>query len=217
MRRARTVIGLGLVAAASFLALDGGTRLRALTGTLATSWPYLLGVFAAVALLATLAEVRRLLGIGAVAAVAIVGILEYRQQVDLLAFWPVVAIVVGAGVALGGGPGMIPDHVVSVVWPVRRIPRDDLPERVAVTCVLGTVQLDLRDTNASAELVLAVTTFIGHVSVKVPAHWPIVIDGEPSRTVNLDERGRRDMVDTTRDVIRLRSAGVFGLVVVERY
>jgi hypothetical protein len=215
MRRVRTVAGLTLVAVAGFLALDDGTRFRTASDALASYWPYMLAAFAAVALLATLIEFRRLAGVGLVAAVALVGIAGLRQEADVLAFWPVLAIAVGASLVLGRNSAT--DRFVSVIWPVHRIPRDELPKRLAVTCVLGTVQLDLRDTTAPENVELAVTTYLGHVSLKVPAHWRLVMVGEPSRTVNLDERGRRDMVDTAQDAVHLRSGGAFGQIVVDRY
>jgi hypothetical protein len=63
MRRLRVATGLTLVAVACFLGVDATTRIKAAGNALAISWPYLLAGFAVSALLATLVEVRRLVGV----------------------------------------------------------------------------------------------------------------------------------------------------------
>ncbi|SFR30132.1 hypothetical protein SAMN04488564_1297 [Lentzea waywayandensis] len=217
MRRLRVATGLTLIAIASFLSVDATTRLKTASSALAVSWPYLLATFAAFALLATLVEMRRLAGVAALGAVAVAGIVARQSGLDITMFWPLLLIAAGALVALGGEPPGTPHRLVSVAWPVRRTPRDQLPSQVTVTCVLGTVHLDLRDTTFPPDAALYITTFVGHVWLKVPAQWPVLIDGVPSLLVTLDERGRRDLVGPEQKAIRLRSRGALGTVVVERY
>ncbi|SEQ82221.1 hypothetical protein SAMN05216188_105227 [Lentzea xinjiangensis] len=217
MRRLRVAAGLALVAVACFLGVDATARIKAVGNALAVSWPYLLAGFAVSALLATLVEVRRLVGVCALIAVAVAGIVSRQPGIDVTALWPVALITAGVLFALGGVQPAAPRRLVSVAWPVRRVPRDRLPSRLAVTCVLGTVHLDLRDTTFPPDASVYITTFLGHVWLKVPAQWPVVIEGDPSPLVTLDERGRRDLVDLGQAAIKLRSGGALGTIVVERY
>lgn len=215
MRRIQILVGLAFVGIASYLGTDPGQRIKTALDALAVLWPWLLLVLAAAAALATLVEFRRLVGPLSLAVIA--GTVLYVQTDQILFnYLPFLAIAVGATVAL---TAVRPSshRLVSVIWPGRWVFRDQLLNGLRVTCVFAAMTVDLRDTALTEDLVFSVTTVVGHVRLQIPAQWPVVVDDAPPTSVALDERGRRDSVDTALASLRLRSAGVLGSVVVERY
>jgi hypothetical protein len=220
MRRARVAAGLLLVASASFLALEPASRGTRLLDAVADLWPYALAALAVSAAAAAIVEPRRLTGPLVLGLVAVAGLsLRHERFAAVVsAWWPAVAVTLGVGIAIARPSVGSGRRIVAVGWTVRRSIHDEMPDTLAVTCVLGGAHLDLRDAALAREVTLIARAVLGFVKVEVPRHWPVLLDGLPSPLVTLDERGRRDTVDVAGSaVLRLRLDGVVGTVVVERW
>lgn len=216
MTRLRIAVGLLLVCAGAFSVAKKGLTL----GDFSYAWPYLLLGFGILSTVVALAEPRSLVGplllvIGAGGWMAV-----GRLGFDVAAMWPFILLATGVTLAVGAGHTTSMQRIMALAWTVRPTARDEIPSRIKVVCVLGAVHLDLRDTKLSADAHMSLVVIVGYVRVLVPAHWPVVADDLPSLFfLSLDERGRRDNINTERSVprLRLRSSGVAANVTVERW
>jgi hypothetical protein len=219
MRRARFAVGLVLASIAGFLLLAPGPRASVAVHAMAAIWPYLLAIFVISSGFVALTDPRRLIGPVVLAIISLVGV-AYRYhslKSHLIAYWPLALLAAAAVMTLSGHTARVPSRLAAVAWTTRWVLRDQLSQSLRVTCVLGAVHIDLRDTTLAEDSVATITTIGGCVWIKIPAHWPVVLDGLPSALVPIEERGRRDGIDMDSSKLRLRSGGAAGYVVVERW
>ncbi|WP_157408423.1 hypothetical protein [Actinoplanes sp. N902-109] len=154
-----------------------------------------LALLALLALLAAVADPRRWVVPAAAAALTAAFLLDVRHLVDWSRAWPALCTVAGV-LAIGAG-GTAPrraGHIVVVGWTRRVALRDDLPDRVRISCVAGGVHLDLRDTVPGAGAGITVLATLGYVRLMIPSHWWVRLTGYVPGSLRLVENGRRDTV-----------------------
>ncbi len=133
-------------------------------------------------------------------------VLALTLGVDTGKFWPILLILVGVLVLVGGtrarsharelsGPDDV--NLVAVVGGVERKVTSQGFRGGQITAVMGGVDLDLRETKvAEAPATLDITAIMGGVEIRVPSDWSVRVDAAAILGGSGDERKHVEPVAT---------------------